>query len=69
MAGIIVLVSGSTPWVLAVGVIAWLACAAVTVTGALWSRHEQSEPRPGLWSVRLLLIRDTVHARASAERS
>jgi hypothetical protein len=69
VAGIILLVSGSTPWVLAVGVIAWLACAAVTVTGALWSRREQSEPRPGLWAIRFMLIRDTVHAQPSAEGS
>ncbi|HVM65918.1 MAG TPA: hypothetical protein VMU14_13720, partial [Acidimicrobiales bacterium] len=33
IAGLIVMLSGSTPWVLAVGVIIWLACAAVTLTG------------------------------------
>jgi hypothetical protein len=36
--------SGSTPWLLAVGVIIWLASAAVTLTGFFRSRHE----RPGL---------------------
>ena len=33
VAGLIVLLSGSTPWVLAVAVFIWLAAAAVTVTG------------------------------------
>jgi len=69
LAGIIVLVSGSTPWVLAVGVIIWLAVAIVTLTGFLWARHELPEPRPGLWSMRFMLIRDTVHPRSSAQRS
>ena len=65
VAGIIVMVTGSTPWVLAAGVILWLACAAVTLTGFLWARHELPEPRPGLWSMRLMLIHDTVHAQPS----
>ena len=65
VAGIIVMVTGSTPWVLATGVILWLACAAVTLTGFLWARHELPEPRPGLWSMRLMLIHDTVHAQPS----
>ena len=62
--GLIVMSLGSTLWVLAVGMIMWLAAAAVTLTGFFWSRHELSEPRPGYWSMRLMLIRDTVHARA-----
>ena len=69
IAGLIVMLSGSTPWVLAVGVIIWLACAAVTLTGFFWARHELPEPRAGLWSMRGMLIRDTVHARSSAERT
>jgi FtsH-binding integral membrane protein len=69
IAGIIVLTSGSTPWVLAVGVIIWLACAAVTLTGVFWARHELPEPRPGLWPMRFMLIRDTVHARSDAPQS
>lgn len=40
IAGIIVMSSGSTEWVLAVGVIIWLATAAVTLTGFFWSRRE-----------------------------
>jgi hypothetical protein len=69
IAGVIVLSSGSTPWVLAIGMIIWLAAALVIVTGFLWSRHDLPEPRPGFWSIRLMLIHDTVHARSSAKRS
>jgi hypothetical protein len=64
--GIIVMLSGSTPWVLAVGAIIWLATAAVTLTGFFWARHELPEPRPGYWSMRFMLIHDTLHARPSA---
>ena len=60
---------GATPWVLAVGVVIWLAAAAGTLTGLFWSRHELPEPRPGYWSMRFMLIHDTVHARSSAQRS
>ena len=69
IAGLIVMSSGSTPWVLAVGVIIWLSAATVTLTGFLWFRHELPEPRPGYWSMRFMLIHDTVHARSSAQRS
>jgi hypothetical protein len=68
LVGLIVMLSGSTPWILAVGVIAWLAAAAVTLTGFILARHEIPEPRPGLWSMRFML-RDTVRARPSAQRS
>jgi hypothetical protein len=69
IAGLIVLSLGSTPWMLAVGVITWLAAEAVTMTGFFWSRHDLPEPRPGYWSMRVMLIHDTVHARSSAQRS
>ncbi len=69
VAGLIAMVSGSTPWVLAGGVILWLAAAAVTVTGFLLARQELPEPRPGFWSIRLMLIHDTTHARSSAQQS
>jgi len=65
IAGLIVRASGSTPWVLAVGVIIWLAAALLTATGFVWGRQELPEPRPGFWSIRLMLIHDTVHARPS----
>jgi hypothetical protein len=69
IAGLIVMSLGSTPWVLAVGMIIWLAAAAVTLTGVFWSRGELPEPRPGYWSMRFMLIRDTVRAQSSAYRS
>jgi hypothetical protein len=69
IAGLIVLALGSTPWVLAVGVVIWLAAEAVTLAGFFWSRDEAPEPRPGYWSMRLMLIRDTVHAHSSSRRS
>jgi hypothetical protein len=67
--GLIVLSLGSTPWVLAVGVIIWLAAAAITLTGFFRARHELLEPRPGYWSMRFMLIHDTVHARPTSPRS
>jgi hypothetical protein len=69
VAGLIAMLSGSTPWVLAGGVILWLAAAAVTVTGFLRARQELPEPRPGFLSIRLMLVHDTIHARSSAQRS
>jgi hypothetical protein len=67
--GLIVMSVGSTPWLLAVGVIVWLAAAVVLAAGFLWSLHELPVPRPGFWSMRFKLIHDTVHARPSARRS
>ena len=69
IAGLIVMSLGSTPWVLAVGVFIWLAADAVTLAGFFWSRHELPEPRPGYWSMRFMLIHDTVRAPSSAQRS
>jgi hypothetical protein len=69
IAGLIVMSTGSSPWVLAIGVIIWLAAAAVTAAGFFSSRHELAEPRSGYWSMRWMLIYDTVHARSSARRS
>src|SRR5579864_8997061 len=69
LSGLIVTLSGSTPWVLAVGVIIWLGTVAVTLTGFLRARHELSEPRPTFWSMRFMLIHDSTHALSRAERS
>lgn len=69
LTGLIVMLLGSTTWVLAVGVIIWLAAAAVTLTGFVWSRRELPEQRPGYWSMRFMLIHDTIHAQSSAPRS
>ncbi|MGO9874324.1 MAG: hypothetical protein ACLPVY_11040 [Acidimicrobiia bacterium] len=67
LVGLIVVVSGSTPWVLAVGVIIWLASAVVAVTGVFLARRELAEPRPGYWPMRFMIIHDAVHARSSAQ--
>jgi hypothetical protein len=67
--GLIGLTTGVTPWVLGVGMIIWLAAAAVTLSGFLSARHRLPEPRPGFWSMRFMLIHDTVHARSSGEPS
>jgi len=69
LAGLIVISLGYTPWVLAIGVFIWLAAEAVTLAGFFWTRHELPEPRPGYWSMRFMLIGDTVHARSSAQPS
>jgi hypothetical protein len=61
--GVIVLSAGSTRWVLAAGVVVWLGAAAVTLTGVVRSHGELPEPRPGWWSLRFMLIHDSVHAR------
>ena len=63
VAGLIV--RSSTPWVLAVGVIIWLTAATVTLTGVFWGRHDLPEPRPGLWPLRFMLIRDTMRPLSS----
>ena len=69
LVGIVLLSSGSTPWVLAVGVIGWLVAAAVTLTGVFRARSQLPEPRPGWWPLRFMLIHDTVHPRVPAPQS
>lgn len=59
--GLILRSSGSTPWVLVVGLIGWLAVAVVTVTGFVTAWQELPEPRPGFWPMRFMLIHDTFH--------
>ena len=61
--GVIVLSSGSTPWVLAVGVVIWVVMAAVTLVSVFEAQGEISEPRPGLWAIRMMLLADTVRPR------
>ena len=67
--GLIVLSLGSTPWILAVGVIIWLAAAVILALSFLRPGTTARAPRPGFWSMRVKLIHDTVHARSSAQRS
>ena len=69
IAGLFVMSLGSTSWLLAAGVITWLVAATVTATQVLWSRLGLREPRPGYWSMRLMLIHDSVHAKSRSERS
>jgi hypothetical protein len=59
--GLIGLALGTTRWILASGVIAWLATVPVTLTGFLLARHALAEPRPSLWAMRVGLIHDSVH--------
>jgi hypothetical protein len=69
VAGLIVLLAGSTPWVLAAGVIIWLGTVPVTLTGFVQARHELPEPRPTFWSMRFMLIHDSTHATLPVRRS
>jgi hypothetical protein len=69
LSGLIANSLGSTPWLLATGVIVWLVTAAVTLTGFIWSRRQLPEPRPGLWKMRWMLIHDTIHVRPSGYSS
>lgn len=66
IAGLIVMSSGSTPWVLAVGVIIWLAAEAVTLAGFVGSppsgRPVQQVPAPGGWWVEGLWSGPSRHA-------
>lgn len=65
LVGLMLLGSGSTPWILAIGVIIWLVSAVVTLVGFAWSRAELPRPRPGYWSMRMHLLHDTVHPRSA----
>lgn len=65
LAGVFMLARGSTHVVLVVGVVAWLLAAAVTLVEFLRARSQLPEPRPGLWSMRMDLIHDSVHAKPS----
>jgi hypothetical protein len=61
--GLIVRLSGSAPWLLAAGVIVWVVAAVVTATGFMAARGDLPEPQPGFWSIRSMLLHDSVHAR------
>ncbi len=65
LAGLILLATGVTPWILAIGMVAWLVAALVTATGFMWAREQLPEPRPGFLLVRALLLHDSVHALSS----
>jgi hypothetical protein len=67
--GVLLVVSGSTPWVLAVGAVIWLAAAAVTLTAVYRAWRDQPAPRPGFWAVRFALLRDSVRPEPPVEDS
>jgi hypothetical protein len=69
LAGVVVLSSGSTPWVLVAGVFIWLGAATITLTGFFRARHELPDPKPGYWPMRWMLLRDTFRSRSSADPS
>ncbi|MFZ0250141.1 MAG: hypothetical protein WAL61_09360 [Acidimicrobiales bacterium] len=62
--GVLAISFGFTSWILAAGVSIWVAAVAVTLIGFFWTRHDLPEPRPGYWSMRFMLIRDTFHSRS-----
>lgn len=66
--GLVLYVSGSTPWVLGVGVIGWLISVVFTLIAFLWARQELPKPRVRLWSMRMRLIHDSVHSLSSAQQ-
>jgi hypothetical protein len=66
--GLIVMLLWPTPWVLGVGAICWLIAAVVSLSGFFWARHLLPKPRPGLWSMRFMLIHDSVRTVSSDER-
>lgn len=66
LVGLVVLVAGSTPWVMAVGVVAWLLCAVTLGTGFVAARNRLGGPGPGFLAMRAKLLRDTVHTRPAA---
>jgi len=62
-AGLIALAFGSPSWLLAGGVIIWLATVPVTLSGFFSARRALPEPRPRLWTMRMMLVHDSVHSR------
>lgn len=58
VAGVIVLASTGTPVVLVIGVVGWVIAGAITVTGMVRAHADLPEPRPGLWPLRFMLLRD-----------
>jgi hypothetical protein len=69
LVGLVVTLLGGSPWVLAIGAIAWLGAAVTLATGFLLTRAELPAPRPGFWSMRFTLIYDSVHAGPARDRS
>jgi hypothetical protein len=66
LSGLVAMLSGFTPWVLAAGVIVWLVVGTFTSVEFFRARGQLPEPRPGYWSMRFQLIHDTFHVRSSS---
>jgi hypothetical protein len=62
--GLVVMIAGASPLVLAVGVCTWLVCVAIILINFLLARHELGAERPRLWSLRMMLVKDTVPTRS-----
>ena len=58
--GLVLSLTGHTSWVLAAGVIWWLITVVITLTAFLWARHDMGAARPDLWSMRMMLVRDSL---------
>lgn len=67
--GVVVLKASGTPWVLVVGVAGWLVAGAVTVQGVVATHASLAEPRPSLWSLRFMVLRDTFRPGSAATSS
>ncbi|MFN8041148.1 MAG: hypothetical protein U0Q07_18170 [Acidimicrobiales bacterium] len=69
LVGVVVLRSSGTPWVLVVGVAGWLVAGGVTVQGVVRTHASLAEPRPSLWSLRFMVLRDTFRPRGAGSSS
>ena len=58
--GLLAVATGRTPWILAVGMVCWLACALTCATMFMRARAA-AEPRPGFLASRTALVHDSVH--------
>ena len=65
LVGVVVLKSSGVPWVLVAGVIGWIMAGAVTVRGVVAAHQTLAEPKPSLWSLRFMVLRDVFRASPS----
>jgi len=65
LVGVVALALGASRLLVVIGVIGWLAAASVAVVASLQARGHLTDPRPGLWDLKVALIRDSLHATPS----
>jgi len=65
IAGLILLGTGGTPWVLGIGVLAWLLFAGFTLSQVIQARNLLPDPKPGWWKLRWNLIEDSLRPSRS----